>query len=278
MAIEAELALHHLRKGGIACAWLRVETEAELRAALRDFRPSIILSDFSLPQFDGMSALAITRELAPDVPFIFVSGTIGEERAIEALRRGAVDYVLKSNLSRLAPAVGRALEQNAVLLERRRQEAQISRMTRVLRMLSGINGVMLRIHDRNELLAEACRLAVSIGGYASAIVLLKNHGQTGIRPIAWTGRCAEATELLRTTLAESGQREASLVGRVLQNGRPFVCNDTSELAAGHDDDASTITAASTSGLMTLAGFRSLVALPLLIDKTALGVFLLTATD
>jgi CheY-like chemotaxis protein len=63
-----------------------------LRDALRDFQPNVILSDFSLPQFNGLAALAVARELAPNLPFIFVSGTIGEERAIEVLRRGAVDY------------------------------------------------------------------------------------------------------------------------------------------------------------------------------------------
>jgi DNA-binding NtrC family response regulator len=74
-----------------------------------------------------------------------VSGTIGEERAIEALRCGAVDYVLKGNLSRLAPAINRALDDAAARLESRRQESQIARLTRVLRMLSGINGPARRL-------------------------------------------------------------------------------------------------------------------------------------
>ena len=84
---EAEITIRAVRKGGIACTWHRVETELALRDALRDFQPNIILSDFSLPQFTGLGALATAREVAPDLPFIFVSGTIGEERAIEALRR-----------------------------------------------------------------------------------------------------------------------------------------------------------------------------------------------
>ncbi len=87
------------------CTYQCVVTEAEMRAALRAGLPDLILSDFSLPSFDGMSALAIARAEAPGVPFIFLSGTIGEERAIEALKCGAVDYVLKSNPKRLVPAV-----------------------------------------------------------------------------------------------------------------------------------------------------------------------------
>src|SRR5882757_8166138 len=97
---DAELAVRRLHLDGVQCTYQRVETEQAFAAQLRTRAYDIILSDFSLPQFDGMSALALaTREL-PDVPFIFVSGTIGEERAIEALRCGAVDYVLKSNLKR----------------------------------------------------------------------------------------------------------------------------------------------------------------------------------
>ena len=106
---DIELALQQLAQGGLRCRHRVVALETELRRALQERVPSLILSDFGLPGFDGMAALAIARELAPDVPFIFLSGTIGEERAIEALLRGAVDYVLKSNPKRLVPAVKRAL-------------------------------------------------------------------------------------------------------------------------------------------------------------------------
>src|SRR5258708_10280217 len=82
--LETELALHQMKRGGLACVSVRVETEEQLRAALRDFSPNVILSDFTLPQFDGKRALSVVKEVAPELPFIFVSGTIGEERAIEA--------------------------------------------------------------------------------------------------------------------------------------------------------------------------------------------------
>ena len=107
---DAEMAMRSLRKSGLHCVSLRVDTEDAFREALKEFQPDVILSDFSMPLFDGMSALAIANQQLPDVPFIFVSGTIGEEYAINALRNGATDYVLKGNLARLAPAVERALE------------------------------------------------------------------------------------------------------------------------------------------------------------------------
>ncbi len=110
VATEAELAERELKRAGFRCTLVRVETEADFRGGLED-PPDIILSDFSLPEFDGMAALRIVRSEAPDIPFIFVSGTIGEERAIEALKFGATDYVLKTNLARLGPVVARALQE-----------------------------------------------------------------------------------------------------------------------------------------------------------------------
>lgn len=123
--VEAELIVHQLRKNGFLFGWQRVETEAALRCALSDFHPTVILSDFSLPQFDGLAALRIARECAPDIPFIFVSGTIGEERAIEALHRGAADYILKTNLKRLTPAVTRAVNEAAARSERHAIEQRL---------------------------------------------------------------------------------------------------------------------------------------------------------
>src|SRR6202008_931361 len=123
--VEAELIVHQLQRAAFAFRWQRVETELALRAALKDFAPTIVLSDFSLPQFDGLHALQIVREQAADTPFIFVSGTIGEERAIEALHRGASDYIIKTNLKRLVPAVSRAINEAAARWERRSIEQRL---------------------------------------------------------------------------------------------------------------------------------------------------------
>ena len=259
VAAEAELTLRQLRKNGIQFVAHRVDTESAMRDALRDFQPAVVLSDFTLPRFDGLSALKVAAEVAPEIPFIFVSGTIGEERAVEALRRGAVDYVLKTNLSRLAPAVNRALAEAAA-------RGQIARLTRVLRMLSGINSAVVRIRDRIELLREACRLAVAIGGYATAMVLLKQPGTRSVQPVAWSDPDDQSTATLRTTVAESAAVENGTIRGMLKSGSPFVCNDAADLPAGVDFKA----------IMGQGGFRSLLALPLLIDKTPVGVLILAA--
>lgn len=122
---DAELALRELKRGGIQHQARRVETEEELRHELIDFKPDVVLSDFSMPHFDGLSALKVVRQEQPDIPFIFVSGRIGEELAIESLKLGASDYVIKTNLSRLPSAVARAIEHVEQRDARRRIETEL---------------------------------------------------------------------------------------------------------------------------------------------------------
>src|SRR5258707_12566477 len=105
-----------LETEGVVCEVRRVDAEAALLACLEQGGIDLILADYTLPSFDGISALKLAMKACPDVPFIFVSGTLGEEVAIEALKIGATDYVLKTSLSRLVPSVRRgisAARQNA---------------------------------------------------------------------------------------------------------------------------------------------------------------------
>jgi diguanylate cyclase (GGDEF)-like protein/PAS domain S-box-containing protein len=125
VAADAELEVRELKRAGLRFSHRVVDREDSFEQALREFSPDVILSDFSMPGFDGMAALAMARELAPDTPFVFVSGTIGEEYAIRALKNGATDYVLKNNLVRLPAAVERALADSRARRERRRAEAEL---------------------------------------------------------------------------------------------------------------------------------------------------------
>lgn len=128
--VDAELAEHELRSAGFSVTSLRVDSERSYVEALNTFKPTLVLSDFNLPQFDGLAALDLARRIVPDVPFVFVSGTIGEARALEAIRRGATDYVLKDELERLAPAVTRIIEEAQQRSARRESEAELAAMRR----------------------------------------------------------------------------------------------------------------------------------------------------
>jgi two-component system sensor histidine kinase UhpB len=122
VASDAELMAYELRQAKLPFTSRRVENDEEFLREIEQFRPDLILSDYHLPRFNGLAALALAQERCPEVPFIFVSGAIGEEVAIDSLKRGATDYVLKEHLSRLAPAVKRALREAADRRERRQAE------------------------------------------------------------------------------------------------------------------------------------------------------------
>src|SRR6202166_1197282 len=119
---DAELIQDLLETEGIVCEVTRVDNQAALLASIEQGGIDLILADYSLPSFDGISALKLALKACPDVPFIFVSGTLGEEVAIEALKIGATDYVLKTRLSRLVPAVQRALREASQKAERKQAE------------------------------------------------------------------------------------------------------------------------------------------------------------
>ncbi len=111
--IDRELIAALLKKGGIECEITAVDTRAEFTEALYENPCHLILADYALPAFDGFAALNLARQLSPRTPFILVSGVLGEELAVEALKNGATDYVLKTHLERLVPAVRRALKEAA---------------------------------------------------------------------------------------------------------------------------------------------------------------------
>jgi two-component system response regulator len=115
--LDAELTEYELRRANIVFVSKRVEEKQDFKKELKEFKPDLILADHSLPHFDGVSALQISRIMAPDIPFIFVSGKIGEDFAVEMLKNGATDYVLKSNLPKLGHAVKRALNESNEQLE-----------------------------------------------------------------------------------------------------------------------------------------------------------------
>jgi len=124
---DAELIQDLLEAAGFACEVTRVETQAALLASLAQGGIDLILADYTLPSFDGLSALKLAKQACPEVPFLFVSGTLGEEVAIEALKFGATDYVLKTRLSRLVPSVTRALRESRERADRRQATEKLRR-------------------------------------------------------------------------------------------------------------------------------------------------------
>lgn len=136
---DAELMEYELRHEGMDFLSKRVETEEDFIDSVKNFAPDIILVDHSLPQFDGISALEIAKDYSPYTPFIFVSGKINDEFIVDVLKKGATDYVFKNNLSKLAPAVKRALKERKELIKRENAEIELK---------MAYNQMELRVEER----------------------------------------------------------------------------------------------------------------------------------
>ncbi|OLC48188.1 MAG: hypothetical protein AUH80_03515 [Chloroflexi bacterium 13_1_40CM_4_65_16] len=404
VAADAELEIREIKRAGLRVSHRIVDSEKDFIRALREFAPDVILSDFSMPQFDGMEALRLAKELAPDIPFIFVSGTLGEEYAIRALKNGATDYVVKSNLARLSAAVERALAEAKLLRERRQTEAaleiarerlqereaglrraqlmaklahvitgpdgsfeswsdtlpaligtqllsmprstrkwldivhpedrealraksieagatgrrvdieyrlrregaewihvrqvieplggqpdpgsaerwfctlqditdqkraeeRIKRLNRVYAMLSGINTLIVRVRQREELYREACRMAVEAGQFRMAWIGVVDQQSGLVKPVASAGEVGDFFESAPLAVIENKPGGHGLAGRVIRGKKPMLSNDIrndpQRLMRKELDER---------------GINSLAVIPLIVGDEAIGVLALYAAE
>jgi diguanylate cyclase (GGDEF)-like protein/PAS domain S-box-containing protein len=394
---DAELVQRELKRGGLDFQSRRVQTEPDFRRELDEFRPDLIISDFSMPQFNGRTALAIARESRADIPFIFISGTIGENVAVDMMKAGADDYVMKNNLARLLPALKRELREAEVrrarrLAEERLRESEaglhraqlmakiahvvtgpdgsferwsdtlpqligvepaqmprstrewleilhpddremfraaaieagrtrmrkdveyrlrrvdggwrrvrqvieplqgqadaeggrrwfstlqdvtehwlaeekIHRLTRVYAVLSGINALIVRVRDRDELFREACRIAVEAGQFKLAWLGVVDREAARVKPVAWHGVEQDYIRLMPLGLNEAIPEQYGLAGRAIRERRAMVVEDMTEdrRVSLHKEALE-------------RGFHSLVVLPLLVSGEVVAVLALYATE
>ncbi len=162
---DAELIEDELREDALDFISQRVATRASFIKGLVEFAPDLILADYSLPGFDGQSALKIVLNKSPDVPFIFVSGALGEELAIELLKEGATDYVVKNRLSRLVPSVKRALQEIEQRSERKKAELALKESENRYRTVFDNSGTSMIIVENDGTIVFANKEFEKLTGY-----------------------------------------------------------------------------------------------------------------
>ena len=207
--LDHELTLAHLRRGGLNVEARRVDSEADFLRAL-DERWDVIISDYNLPGFSGLVALDLLMACGAEVPFILVSGEIGEDTAVEAMRNGASDYLLKNNLSRLVPALLHAVEASETRRARQRADLQLGESQHRLQELAQ----HLQTSIEMERAAIAREIHDDVGGSLTALKF----------DLAWIARHSDSAEVqarvqgaLETVTAaiESSQR-------IMHNLRPAI--------------------------------------------------------
>src|SRR5712664_1758703 len=194
---DVALLTRHLSRAGYALVSERVDTSEAMRAALEMQDWDVILCDYSMPQFNALSALAVLHELSRDLPFIIISGTVGEAVAVEAMRAGAHDYLMKDNLVRLAPAIERELHEADNRRARRQAEEQLRGSQLYTRLLMESNIDALMTTDPLGIITDVNQQMQMLTGYARETLIgspFKNYfndprrAEEGIKLVLREGR------------------------------------------------------------------------------------------
>ncbi len=164
---DAELIQHELLKAQVAFSFQQVYNETDFLAALKEAPPDLVLADYALPAFDGQEALTLCRRECPDVPFIFISGTIGEEKAVELLKQGATDFVPKQRLAKLVPAIQRALREVDQKNEKRRAETSLRDSEARFRAVFEGAGAGIAVEDLQGKIIETNSALQQMLGYSA---------------------------------------------------------------------------------------------------------------
>jgi len=251
---DAELVMHELRRAGYDPIADRVETEPDYRDQLH-LEPEIILADFTMPEFDALRALEIMQEGRFDIPFIIVSGTIGEERAVQAIQCGATDYIIKDRLGRLGQAVAQALEKKQLRDEKRRAGEQLQRHARFLKLTADVGMALASGKTLGEMLHQCAESMVCNLDAAFARIWTVTAGENVLELQASAGLDNHLDGPYSRVPFGKGE-----IGLIAQDRIPHLSNDVL-----NDPSVSDREWARREGMIAFAGF------PIQLDDRLVGV-------
>lgn len=210
---DALLLVRALRRAGYDVAHERVDTAEAMMAALARHGWDIVISDYSMPNFSGTGALELLKKSGLDIPFIFVSGTIGEDTAVAAMKAGAQDYIMKGNLTRLIPAIERELGESRMRRERHRAEQQVQQHRRRQAAVHDINVAITSTLDLDKVSASLVEKIDQLLPYSATAVRLYDARTGGLEAAA------------NRNLDEDSEADASLARRVFDTRTPLMSSD-----------------------------------------------------
>jgi signal transduction histidine kinase/DNA-binding response OmpR family regulator len=209
--IDAMVIHNHLAAGGLDFDILQVETELAFRSAIAQERFALILADYSLPFFDGLKALRIARDKCRHTPFILISGAIGDDFAVETLKQGATDYVLKSCLARLLPVVTRALKEAEARAARHHAKRALRAAEEQMRFTVERLPAVLWTTDRELRLTSTQGAGLMSGEWEAGMI-----GKRQFEPAAWQGESTPVKAHLDALAGHNAAYEVSINGRDYQ--------------------------------------------------------------
>ena len=254
MEDDALLLVRALQRAGYDVIHERVDTAEDMMAALARQGWDIVVSDYSMPNFTGTGALALLKKSGLDIPFIFVSGTIGEDTAVAAMKAGAQDYIMKGNLARLIPAIERELGESKVRRERRRAEEQVQHHRRRQAGLHDINLAITSTLELHKVLTLLLAKIDQLLPYSATTVRLYNKETQALEAIVSRNVDEDQTE------SEVSDAGGSLARRVFDTKTPLVSSNL------HTDPQ-----VSEPEFFRKRGLVSFLGVPLLAKDEALGV-------
>ncbi|MCE5200348.1 PAS domain S-box protein, partial [bacterium] len=264
---DALLTVREVQRAGYDIVYRCVETRDAMEAALTEDRWDAIIADYSLPSFSALEALEIMKNKDLDLPFIIFSGTISDKAAVQAMKAGAHDYIMKHDLARLIPAVERELreadvrkEQKVTEQARSQIEETLRKRNRTLRMLSDVSQALIHATNEHELLEYVCQIICGTGNYRMVWIGIAQHDHAkSIQPI-YSGGCEEGyLNDIKVTWSDTllGQ---SPTGKALRTGKVVVAHDIAtdpDFAPWREEALK-------------RGYKSVISIPLVSDGNVLG--------
>ena len=187
-ADDAELVVRLINKGGYSVYHERVDTAQQMKDALKNNLWDIIISDYKMPGFSGIKALEILKEYGLDIPFILVSGTIGEELAVELMRNGAKDYIMKDKLSRLVPAIEREIKDCKIRANERKAQSELKESEKKYReLVENANSIIAKF-DKNGRIISMNEFGLKLFGYKEQELIGKTWLETILPKVESNGK------------------------------------------------------------------------------------------